>query len=375
MRRLTARIKARAEQLGFQKVGVCPAQLPPDHLTALSDWLDRGYHGTMQWMVRTRDKRLDINQVLPGVKSVVVAGMNYFTDSEVEPERPPVRISRYARGVDYHEVLETRLGDLSRFVQELRPEASTRIYTDTGPVSEKVWAESAGLGWIGKHSNLLTQDYSSWLFLGVLLVDFELDYDSVAVDHCGSCTRCIEACPTDAIVEPYLVDSRLCLSYLNIELRGPIPMELRAGMGEWIFGCDICQDVCPWNRFATESEEAVFTEQSQSRLEDPAEWLDLSYDEFRRQFRHSAVRRAKWEGMLRSVAVALGNSGDTGYGPALARALEHEEPLVRGHAAWALGQLRWGKAGVSLKLRMEVEEDPWVRREIAAAMDTLSACP
>lgn len=371
---LSERIKRQATELGFQKVGICPAEAP-DHLPALAGWLERGNHGTMEWIERTREKRLDISKMLPGIRSVVVVGMNYYTKTEAKTGNAVGRISRYAHGTDYHDIMQERLEALEQFVRQQRPGRTMRIYSDTGPVSEKVWAEKAGLGWQGKHSNLLTQDYSSWIFLGVLLLDFELEYDRPATDHCGTCTRCIEACPTQAITEPYVVDSRRCISYLNIEHRDPIAAELRPGMGNWIYGCDVCQDVCPWNRFTKLSQEKAFAPAPASRLEDPREWLELSMEEFRRRFRHSPMKRAKWAGMLRNIVIALGNSRDRRYAPALAKALAHSEPLVRGHAAWALGRLCWEGAADALAVRMAVEQDPWVCSEITSALERLNRPP
>lgn len=364
---VTRLIKQRARELGFQKVGICPAQAPR-HLPLLADWLDRGHHGTMQWMERTREKRLDIDKVLPEVRSVVVVGLNYF--SEGPNASSGFRISRYAHGADYHPIIEKRLQSLAAYLTELQPGASVRTYCDTGPVSEKVWAEAAGIGWQGKHSNLLTKDNSSWLFLGVLLTDAQLEYDQSATNRCGSCTRCIEACPTRAIIEPYVVDSRRCISYLTIEHRGIIPEALRSGIGNWIYGCDICQEVCPWNRFHRPSVEPDFQPSAFIAAEDPIQWLELSPEEFSRRFAGSPLSRARWAGMLRNLIIATGNARDPRLGPPLAKALDHPEPLVRGHAAWALGRCPWQGAQDALQRRLASETDPWVRAEISSALSS-----
>lgn len=370
MQDLSRRIKEQAIELGFQKVGICSAD-EPDHVSALADWLADGNHGTMLWMERTRDKRMDIRKVLTGVKSVLVAGMNYFTPALPASVTGTGRVSRYAHGRDYHELLSERLHLLSEFIRRLRPGTMARAYTDTGPVSEKVWAQKAGLGWQGKHSNLLTQDHSSWLFLGVVLLDLELEYDRPAADHCGTCRRCIELCPTEAITEPYVVDSRRCISYLTIELRGPMPAEWRSHLGDWIYGCDVCQDVCPWNKFARPTAEADFQPLEEVDWANPAGWLAMTRDEFQRLFRHSAMSRAKWAGLLRNVAVALGNSGDARHAGVLLQALQHSEPLVRGHAAWALAQVASEEAIAGLRSALTAEPDPWARSEMQAALSSL----
>jgi epoxyqueuosine reductase len=358
-------IRQKARVLGFQKVGICPAGSPPK-LALLSDWLDRGNHGTMQWMQRTREKRMEIRRVLPGVRSVIVLGMNYHTEPPVNSA--PFRISRYAHGRDYHRLMEQRLQSLAAELAGILPESKFLTYCDTGPIAEKVWAESAGLGWQGKHSNLLTRDYSGWLFLAVLLTDVLLEYDRPAADQCGSCVRCIEACPTQAITEPYVVDSRRCIAYLTIEHRGVIAEDLRSGIGSWIYGCDICQEVCPWDRFSQPSVEADFQAAGDWSSWDLEQWVELSSVDFNRWFSDSPMRRAKWPGFLRNLVIAIGNAGNPHHGPLLASALNHSEALVRGHAAWSLGRSPWSEAHSMLRQRLLLETDPWVLEEISSAL-------
>jgi len=343
---VTRLIKQRAGELGFQKVGICPAQAPR-HLPLLADWLDRGHHGTMQWMERTREKRLDIDKVLPEVRSVVVVGLNYF--SEGPNATSGFRISRYAHGADYHPIIEKRLQSLAAYLTELQPGASVLSYCDTGPVAEKIWAEAAGIGWQGKHSNLISKEYSSWLFLGILLTDALLEYDQPATNHCGSCTRCIEACPTRAITEPYVVDSRRCISYLTIEHRGITPESLRSGIGNWIYGCDICQEVCPWNATPARSRRPEW--QPRPGLDRPR-LVDLwrtTDGELGSLVRGTPLTRPGLKGLRRNVAVAIGNSGSRDAADVLASeppagvtsdAPSRYDSLVREHARWAVDRLR-----------------------------------
>ena len=246
-----------------------------------------------------------------------------------------------------------------------------RVYVDTGPVLEREFAVRAGLGWFGKHTNLIHKRVGSWLLIGEILLDIELDLDRPASDHCGTCTLCIEACPTDAIVEPYVVDSRRCISYHTIELKGAIPPEYRAAMGDRVFGCDDCQDVCPWNRRAPETGHSAFVSRPWNEKPDLIEMLGLTPEEFRTRFRGSPVKRTKRRGLLRNAAVALGNTKDPGAIPALADALGDDEPLVRGHAAWALGNVGGDQAFAALEEARQTEEDPGVIEEIDRA---LAAC-
>lgn len=362
-------IVSHAVDLGFSKVGFAKARLD-EEAPRLSEWLHHGHHGEMGWMARAPERRWDARASLPGAATVICCALNYYQGTPVPPEGLSGVISSYATGDDYHGLMESKLRALAAFI-ESRSRAKTRLYVDTGPILEKSFAAAAGLGWVGKHSNLLSRDGSSWFFLGEILVDLSLPLDAAARDHCGSCTRCIQACPTKAIVSPYVVDSRLCISYLTIELRGPIPRELRALVGNRIYGCDDCQDVCPWNRFARKSEEKAFFAREPLASMDLIGMLRMSREAFLEATRGSAIRRARYAGFLRNVAVALGNSRDARAVPTLVEALDHEEDLVRGHSAWALGFIGSNDASRPLKLRSEVEGESWVLEEIEWALDQL----
>lgn len=346
-------VREKALALGFDRVGIAPVE-PLERAAFYRDWLRLGYHGTMGYLERDPDPQ----KLLPGARSVVCVLKNYYTDVPA-PEDPKIgRISRYAWGDDYHDVLFEKLKELKSFLES--GGARAKVCVDTSAVLEKLWARRSGLGWQGKHTNLISRDLSSWFFLGEVITDAAFEYDAPHLDdHCGTCTRCIEICPTRAIVAPYVLDSRKCISYLTIENRGPIPRDLRPLMGNLIFGCDLCQDVCPWNKFAKVTPEASFLpREPAAKLVD---FLAMTRDEFRVRFKGSPVKRAKHAGFLRNVCVALGNSGDASAIPALEKALAHEEPLVRGHAAWALGRLG---ARASLESRLGSETDESVREEI-----------
>ena len=361
-------IREAATSLGFDRCEVAAVR-KLDALPHLEEWLSQGMHGSMGWMERSVEKRADPGLVLPGARSVLVLTRSYWTGEAATEDPSRGRISRYAWGAEYHDVMGAAIRELYERVQEIVPGAAGRYYVDTGPILEKAWAELAGLGWVGKHSNLISVGEGSWFFLAAIVLDCELEYGTRERDHCGTCTACIDLCPTRAIVAPYVVDARLCISYQTIENRGPIPRELRAPMGNRIFGCDECQDVCPWNRFARIGATAVpFA--ARPGLQDPdlVELLALDVEQFRTRFRGSPVKRARYAGFLRNVAVALGNSQHPGAVAALAGRLDDDEPLVRGHCAWALGCHREPAALVALTARLAQENDSWVREEIEAAL-------
>lgn len=363
-------IRSRARTVGFDLVGFASAKLPTE-AAHLEEWLHRGYHGEMAWMNKDPGRRTDAERCFAGTGTLLCCGLNYYQG----PPRPPAPLegvlSTYAQGDDYHDVLAGRLKRIAQFIYD-RFELPSKVYVDTGPLLEKGFAVAAGLGWLGKHGNLISRRGSSWFFLGEILLPIVLPPDAPERDHCGTCRRCITACPTDAIVEPYVVDSRLCISYLTIELRGYVPRHLRPLIGNRVYGCDDCQDVCPWNRFATKSDEAAFFAREPLASLDLIAMLRLSRDEFLRATKGSAIRRARYPGFLRNVAIALGNCGDPRGMPALIEALDHVEPLVRGHAAWALGQLGQRQALVSLHRRLKREEDHEVREEIDWSIAELS---
>lgn len=340
---LTQRIKALAYEVGFDLVGIAPVHASPE-LAFFAHWLDAGYAGEMHYLERNRERRSDLQQVLPGAQSVVVCALNYDTDSPYSTTQPdPTRgwIGRYAWGQDYHTVIQKKLAHLQTLLAALVPTAqmASKFYVDTGPVVERVYAKYAGLGWFGKNTCIIHPRLGSWLFLGELLLTIPLDYDRPTLDHCGTCTRCLEACPTDALREPYVLDARRCISYLTIELKGVIPADLRAPIGNNIFGCDICQDVCPWNRQRHFSHEPALQPRPEQVYPPLAELARLTQAEFKQRFRGTALERTKRRGLLRNVCVAMGNSGNTAFIPLLESLVDDEEALVREHAAWALTQL------------------------------------
>ncbi len=355
-RTLTEAVKAKAREIGFDLVAIGPAD-PPTHGSAFEQWLAAGYGGTMEYLARGREKRLDLQKILPDARSVIVVALNYYQGNP--PEAGSWRgVSRYAWGCDYHAVMEPRLETLQEFVRETAgPEAEGKIYVDTGPVLERDLAARAGLGWIGKNTMLIHPRLGSWFFLGLLLTTARLEYDAPLADHCGSCTRCLDACPTRAFTAPYTLDARRCISYLTIELRGPIAEDLRPAMGEWIFGCDVCQDVCPWNRKAPVTQKADFL--PMRPLPSLTDLLALDETGFRTTFSGSPVRRAKRGGLLRSVTLALGNREDSQAVEALVKSLHDPDPVVRQHAAWALGRIGGREAGaLDVTVSAELESVP-----------------
>ena len=276
----------------------------------LTEWLERGYHGTMAWMTRDSLRRSDPQQVLPGCRSMVSVGMNYYTENRANEQPGMGRIARYAWGKDYHTVMSRRLAQLEEKIAALAPGVTTKTYVDTGPIMEKAWAQQAGLGWIGKHSNLVSAEFGSWLLLGEILTTLDLEQDEPGTDLCGSCTLCIQACPTGAIVEPYVVDARLCISYLTIELRGGrevISDELAMQMGNRIFGCDDCLDACPFNLRSDATHEPAFTPTPLSLAPDLMALTQIGEESFSATFKESPLKRAKQSGLLRNVGIAQEN--------------------------------------------------------------------
>jgi epoxyqueuosine reductase len=364
---LTQEISVRAKELGFSKIGISRA-VELDERNGLEEWLAQGRHGEMFWMGKNPEKRLDPRNVLTEARSVISLAVNYYTPFQHSAHLEHGKISRYAWGRDYHLTLKQNLKQLAEWIAEREPTAAGLYYSDTGPVMDKAWAHKAGLGWIGKHSNLITRELGSWVFLAEMLLNLDLDYDQEARNYCGTCHRCIDACPTGAIVAPYLVDARLCISYLTIELRGPIPRELRPLVGTRIFGCDDCQDACPWNRFAQPSLEKDFYPVKGNHAPVLLDLMRMTESEFKEKFRFSPIKRARYSGFLRNVAVALGNTRDARAVPVLARALCHPESLVRAHAAWALGQIRGDAALEALNRASREETNLLVREEIGMAL-------
>ncbi len=347
---LTDRIRAQAAALGFDLVGVSPAA-PVPTFDRYREWLARGYHGDMAYLSRVDRvaRRGDPTRILPGVCSVVSVGLNYYPGSlppEVADDPARGRFSRYAWGGDYHDLILPRLKRLAEFIiAESGGEGEYRAYVDTGPVLERAYAAQAGLGFIGKSTNLINPRFGPWLFLGEILLTVELEpTPPPPLPSCGNCRRCLDACPTGALTAPYLLDARRCLSYLTIEARGAIPIELRPRLGNRVYGCDVCLEVCPWSRFARPTDEDALRPSSPEEAAPPlVELMRLDEAAFRQRYRGTPIYRLKRRGLLRNVAVALGNWGDPAAIPALTAALHDPEPLIREHAAWALAQIGAGR--------------------------------
>jgi len=334
----TARVKQLAMQAGFDLVGIARVEELGEDNRHYEEWVSSGRHGTMDYMARNMDRRQDPRRILPEARSIVCVALNYG-ESPSGTAKGQGRIARYARGRDYHKVFASRLKTLEQLLQQEFPGIATRHYVDTGPVLEKLWAERAGLGWRGKHTNLVSRDWGSWLLLGEVLVSLDLEAGPKGEDHCGTCTRCLDACPTKAFPAPYQLDANRCLSYLTIEHRGSIPLEFREALGDRVFGCDDCLDVCPWNRFAKEAREAEFKPRPELIAPLLSELVTMDDAEFLRRFAGTAVMRAKREGLARNACVALGNVGGPGAREALLCAANDPSPIVREHALWALEKL------------------------------------
>ena len=300
---LANKIKERALFEGFNKVGIVGASSLEDEGRRLQEWLARGYHGEMSWMARDVEKRINPREIFPQARSVVVVALNYYTPQQHQQNPATGKVSRYAWGDDYHDVVKTKLASLLSWIREQEPQAEGKICVDIQPAMDKAWAVRAGLGWIGKHTNVITPEHGSWVFIGELLLNLELDHDTGTVeDHCGTCTLCIDACPTAAITEPYVVDSNKCISYATIELRAPeLPSQIENNLSGWLYGCDICQDVCPWNRFETSTDEARFAPREGNVNAELAHILELTPETYAERFRGSAMKRAKLSGLQRNA--------------------------------------------------------------------------
>ncbi|NTW50909.1 MAG: tRNA epoxyqueuosine(34) reductase QueG [Chlorobiales bacterium] len=305
---LSEKIKARGRELGFSGVGIVPAAMLEREARLLENWLRAGMHGEMTYMERNFDLRIDPEKLLPGTKTIVSVIANYFPDSLQAEQVGHGKISIYAQGQDYHTVLKTKLYDLFEFICKQVGEVNGRAFVDSAPMLDKAWAERAGLGWIGKHSNLINRQIGSYFFIGNLLLDCMLDYDTPAItNYCGTCTACIDSCPTQAIVAPYQVDARKCISYLNIELRRDLTAEEESALGEWLFGCDICQHVCPWNRFAKPTAIDELKPKPEVKRLTEADILDMTSSVFKRLFSDSVVLRTGLKRMKRNAAAVKAN--------------------------------------------------------------------
>jgi epoxyqueuosine reductase len=280
--------------------GISKAQFLEEEAPRLEKWLSNNMHGKMHYMENHFDKRLDPTKLVEGSKSVISLLLNYYPSEEQKDKTAP-KISKYAYGIDYHFVIKNKLKQLLEFIQQEIGEVNGRAFVDSAPVLDKAWAAKSGLGWMGKHTNLLTQQMGSFYFIAELIVDLDLDYDLPTTDHCGSCTACIEACPTQAIVEPYVVDGSKCISYFTIELKENIPTELKGKLDDWMFGCDVCQDVCPWNRFSKPHREPLFSPRPELLAMTKKDWEEITEDTFKKVFKDSAVKRAKFSGLKRNI--------------------------------------------------------------------------
>ena len=367
-RSLTEALKSEAHRLDFALVGATPA-VTPHGIDRFASWLEAGYAGEMHYLPDRRDAYAHPDSILDGVKSLLMLGRGYRT---IEPSPTPAgtgRVSRYSWGRDYHDRIHDDLRLLADALRSRVPDARVRGVVDTAPLLEREFAQRAGLGWIGKNGLLLNREAGSWFFLAALLTDVELEYDSPEeADHCGSCTACLDACPTDAFVSPYVLDSRRCISYLTIELRDAVPESLREGMGDWVFGCDVCQDVCPWNHRTPTCDDTDFLPRPDSDPLPLADLFDLDEASFRKRFRGSPLWRARRRGLLRNAAINLGNHPTAEGEQALAKGLIDAEPLVRGASAWALGQCGTTGAIKRLTAQGTVEQEAEVRAEIQRAL-------
>jgi len=338
---IKARLVDFARDAGFDscRIGRC---FPPAHAKEFREWLGAGSHGEMHYMRRGEEKRCDPQAILAGAKSIIVLAMNYFQGREVgqspaDSAATRGKIARYAWGDDYHELIQTRLNKIDNFLREFG--GNQKFYVDTGPILERDHAAAAGLGWHGKSTMLIDQSLGTWFLLAEIFTTLELPADQPLKDRCGTCERCIQACPTGAITAPHKLDARRCISYLTIELKTSIPLELRPLIGNRIFGCDDCLEACPWNRFATISRESAFAARQSTSALSLRDYLELNDVQFRNLFRNSPIKRVKRRGFLRNVCVALGNVGTAEDLPALRRAVSDPEPLIAEHAAWAIDQI------------------------------------
>ncbi len=369
---LTARVKLLARDAGFHLVGVASAEPFADAEQAIAGRVQAGLMDGLPWYTEARARRgCHPERLLPGVRSIIALGLSYDTGPAPEPDDGVLRgrVARYAWGQDYHQLFERRVQSFIERLRELGGREA-KLYVDYGPMPDRAVAQRAGLGWFGKNTNLLTPRLGSWVFLAEVLTDLDLEPDAPLKKSCGRCTTCIPACPTGAITAPCVIDNTRCISYHTIENRGPIPRELRPLMGDWVFGCDICQDVCPVNHRARpkQGDPAFAAASAEEARPDLVALLAMTEGEFQSRFRGSAVRRAKLAGLRRNACVALGNLRDARAVPTLARALTEAPPLVRGHAAWALGRIGGAEAGAALEAAARTETDAWAREEIGLAL-------
>lgn len=365
---LQQEVKAELLRRGFSQVRFARPPLAADSRRHFSEWMDQGMQGEMVYLQRKKSSSLDVDQLLEGCRSLIMMAHPYDTGLKNALSRGRGHVSRYAWGDDYHEVLTHKLRDFQAWLHARSGESHSFASVDASPVLEKAWARQAGLGWIGKHTNVIEEHSGSYFFLSALLTRIPFVADEPVTDRCGSCTQCMEVCPTRAIVAPYVLDARLCISYLTIELKGPIPRPLRPLIGNHIFGCDDCQEVCPWNRFSRPTQERRFFPRDGVRDQPLESFLSLSEADFKSRFAGSAILRAKRKGFLRNVIVAMGNSAQPEFAPLLQQKLEDPEPLIRGHAVWAYARLVGAAAGHEFAAMRARETDSWVLSELESEL-------
>ena len=373
-RDLTESIKEKAYELGFSLVGISPVGDYPES-QYYKKWLNKGYEAGMDYMARNQEKREDVRNLVPGARSVISCAINYNTDypySTALNDRKKGWIARYAWGDDYHSLIKNKLEQLKQYMSENNcPGEENRIYVDTGPVLERMYAKYSGIGWIGKNTCLINQEIGSWLLIGELITTAELEYDSQAAERCGTCTSCIDSCPTDAITRPYEIDSSKCISFLTIENKESIPAEYREPVGSNIFGCDICQDVCPWNGKAESVNIKEFLPR-EGLFYPELKWLSgMDQEQFSKFFKDSPVKRSKRRGLLRNVLVAIGNSRDGEFEDRVIDLLQDDEPLIRKHAVWALHKISGSKHIERFENMLESEDDVTVKEELKLVLGIL----
>ncbi|MBL7685173.1 MAG: tRNA epoxyqueuosine(34) reductase QueG [Deltaproteobacteria bacterium] len=368
MNLLKMKIAQWAQECGFSRLGIATLQENSEGFHLFHKWIQKGLHGEMSYLERGLEKRRNPSLILENAQSVLVFAVDYRQGISPDENHRSHFISRYAWGNDYHSLIQSKLESLKKKLVSEFPSEHFLSYVDTGPIQEKYWAALAGLGWMGKHTNLIHLKDGSYFFLAVLLTSLKIEPDTILSNHCGKCQACIDICPTQAIIAPYLLDARLCISYLTIEFKGVIPLSLRKKIGTHVFGCDDCQEVCPWNKHARLPESFL----KNTSVDELHDYLALTSAEFKKRFFNTSILRSKRRGFLRNVCVVLGNIQDPSSIPHLDKALNDEEALVRGHAAWALGQFELSSVKEILYKRLEFEEEQWVREEIEKSFEDRS---
>ena len=379
--KLRAFLNREAEALGFADLRICQTVDAASREKILREFVDMGYHGSMAWMEDTLARRAHPNNLWSDVRSVIMLGFNYGPEEDPRPllkARSKANISVYARHRDYHDLIKGRLKQLSAKllsrVRDSHPGGEIKVFVDTAPVMEKPLAHLSGLGWQGKHTNLVSRDFGSWLFLGAIFTNLDLTPDEPEIDHCGSCTACLDVCPTKAFPAPYQIDASRCISYLTIERKGPIPLEFRSAMGNRIYGCDDCLSACPWNKFAREASEAKLKAREDLKAPALSDFLQFDDATFRSHFSGSPIKRIGRNRFLRNSLIASGNSGDVSLIPLMKDHLHDEDPVVRGAAIWGLGQLMpKGQFESLAESLVAQEQDLYVKEEWQGALERLTS--